>query len=250
MNKLMIASVGMLALAAVQPAASADLKAPVYKATAPIAFSWSGCYFGTHIGGVWASKDWTDRTPGSTTFGQSYGSHDANGWLGGLQTGCNYQIGQIVFGIQADYAWVDADGSNANLIQVNQADHSHVKSLVSVTGRVGYAWDRFLGYVKGGGAWERDNYDFYVPATGATVSTASEQRRGGWTVGVGGEFAFTSNVTAFIEYDYYDFGTQSSTFVTVTSVVDRTADIQERKSVVKGGLNFKFDWSVPVIAKY
>ena len=25
---------------------------------------------------------------------------------------------------------------------------------------VGYAWDRFLGYVKGGGAWERDEYTF------------------------------------------------------------------------------------------
>jgi hypothetical protein len=30
---------------------------------------------------------------------------------------------------------------------------SNTKSLASVTGRVGYAWDRFLGYVKGGGAF-------------------------------------------------------------------------------------------------
>jgi hypothetical protein len=31
-----------------------------------------------------------------------------------------------------------------------------VGSQVPVTGCIGYAWDRFLGYVKGGGAWERD----------------------------------------------------------------------------------------------
>ena len=33
-----------------------------------------------------------------------------------------------------------------------------VKSLASVTGRVGYVWDRFLGYVSGGLDWERDDY--------------------------------------------------------------------------------------------
>jgi len=106
-------------------------------------------------------------------------------------------MGQVVFGVQADYAWADADGRSPNLIQTAQGLHTHIKSLVSVTGRVGYAWERLLGYVKGGGAWERDNYDFYVPATGATISTASDQRRGGWTVGIGGEYVFTNQAVLF-----------------------------------------------------
>ena len=58
------------------------------------------------------------RRTGTTriTFlvGQTLGSHDANGWLGGAQVGCNYQVGGWVFGIQGDYAWTDASGSSAS----------------------------------------------------------------------------------------------------------------------------------------
>ena len=47
----------------------------------------------------------------------------------------------------------NASGTAADASFVGGTDHSNVKSLASVTGRVGYTWDRFLGYVKGGGAW-------------------------------------------------------------------------------------------------
>ena len=59
----------------------------------------------------------------------------------------------------------------------------------SVTGRIGYAWDRFLGYVKGGGAWERDETHFNdFPA----ALRYGQRDRSGWTIGVGGEYAFTN----------------------------------------------------------
>jgi len=50
--------------------------------------------------------------------------------------------------------------------------------LASVTGRIGYAWDRFLGYVKLGGAFQRSTYSLLV--AGLTGATASETRFG-WT---------------------------------------------------------------------
>ena len=68
------------------------------------------------------------------------------------------------------------------------------------------------------------------------------------TVGVGLEYAFTRNLTAFAEYDYYDFGTRSNTFTTVVPSTVLT-DIRERKSVIRGGLNFRWGYG-PVIAKY
>jgi opacity protein-like surface antigen len=61
------------------------------------------------------------------------------------------------------------------------------------------------------------------------------QRRIGWTVGVGGEYAFTNYLSAFVEYDYYGFGTRDITFNDGTIV-----GIQDRKSVVKAGLNFRW----------
>jgi hypothetical protein len=74
--------------------------------------------------------------------------------------------------------------------------------LASVTGRIGYGWDRFLGYVKAGGAWENADYNGLASATGLVVSTTSATF-GGWTVGIGGEYAFTDWLSGFVEYDYY-----------------------------------------------
>src|SRR5262245_42460220 len=69
-------------------AIAADMRAPVYKAQPPIvpAWSWTGCYAGAHAGGLWArSDDWVVRTPGAAFYGRSLGSHDVDGWLGGVQ---------------------------------------------------------------------------------------------------------------------------------------------------------------------
>jgi outer membrane immunogenic protein len=247
MKKLFIAGIAAAAFCGA-PAIAADMpvKAPAPMAAIP-AFSWTGCYVGGNVGGLIANKRWVNATPGAFN-GLEIGSHDASNWLGGLQAGCNYQFaGGWVIGIQGDYDWTDAKGNNADLIAIGFIDQSRIRSLASVTGRVGYAWDRFLGYVKGGGAWERDDYAVFNPA-GAIAATASETR-GGWTVGIGGEYAFTDWLTGFVEYDYYDFGTRTNTFITPAGGTFGFADIREHKSVVKVGLNWKFGGWGPVIAK-
>src|SRR5712692_797939 len=93
MKKFLLTSVALSALVA-GPAMAADLavRAPIYKAPPPVPvyFTWTGCYVGGHVGGLWARKDWEHRTPGF--FGLSGGSHDADSWLGGVQAGCDYQF--------------------------------------------------------------------------------------------------------------------------------------------------------------
>src|SRR5262249_1371221 len=145
--------------------------------------------------------------------GVSFGSHDADSGLGGFQGGCNYQVGGWVVGIQGDYAWTDARGDNINtaLMQGPLRDQSRIQELFSVKGLSVYSWDRWLGYVKGGGGWEGDNYDVLSVITGVVQASAAETR-GGWTIGVGAEYAFTNWLSAFAEYDYYDFGTRTNTF--------------------------------------
>jgi outer membrane immunogenic protein len=232
-------------------AADLRVKAPLYKAPPPIElFSWTGCYVGGHVGGLWARKEWINADARLAPLGISYGSHDADSVLGGFQGGCNYQVGSWVFGIQGDYAWTDARGDNVNavLMQGQLRDQSRIRSLASVTGRVGYAWDRFLGYVKGGGAWERDNYDV-LSVIGGVVQASAAETRGGWTVGIGAEYAFSNWLSAFAEYDYYDFGTRSNIFTFPNGGVATTIDIKETKSVFKVGLNARWGWG-PVIAKY
>jgi outer membrane immunogenic protein len=238
MKKLLLTSAAMLALfGGTASAADLAVRAPAYRAPPPVyVFSWTGCYIGGNVGGVWIRKDETLVTPfGAAVAGTDFGSHDADSVIGGVQAGCNYQVGGWVFGIQGDYDWTDASGSHVNPRFPTWTDASKTKSLASVTGRVGYAWDRLLGYVKGGGAWERDDYTITAPFG---IATASETR-GGWTVGVGLEYAFTNWLTGFVEYDYYGFGTRTNAFVTPAGV-PFSIDIKENKNVVKVGLNWKF----------
>jgi outer membrane immunogenic protein len=238
MKKLLLASAAMLALfGGTATAADLSVRAPVYRAPPPVyVFSWTGCYVGGNVGGVWIRKDETLTTAfGPAVAGTAFGSHDADSVIGGVQAGCNYQVGGWVFGIQGDYDWTDASGSHVNPAIPTWTHNSNTKSLASVTGRVGYAWDRLLGYVKGGGAWERDEYTITAPFGIASTS----ETRSGWTVGVGLEYAFTNWLTGFVEYDYYDFGTRSNAFVTPAGT-PFSIDVKETKNLVKVGLNWKF----------
>jgi outer membrane immunogenic protein len=249
MKKFLLAGVAVSALFG-GSAVAADLArpAPVY-APPPVLvplFTWTGCYVGGNVGGVWASRDWTDQTLLSPTFGVDLGSNTASGAIGGLQGGCNYQVGAWVFGIQGDYDWTNANQTNTPAAFATffpgLATYDKLKSLASVTGRVGYSWDRFLAYVKAGGAWEQSDYSLVF--AGLAAATVSETR-GGWTVGVGGEYAFLNWLTGFVEYDYYGFGNNGNAFLCSAAVcgglpVAAAANIKTNINVIKAGLNFKF----------
>jgi outer membrane immunogenic protein len=240
MQKILLAAtiiVSVVSGSALAADMSQPRPAPVYSkapAVMPM-YSWTGCYIGGNGGGLFAKKDWTIA---GTAFAQS--SVNINSWVAGAQLGCNYQMGAVVLGIQGDYDWSNGSASagDAAFLPVVVMDQSSIKSLASVTGRVGYAWDRFLFYGKGGGAWVKDNYSETATAFGIAI-TASETRTG-WTAGVGGEYAFTDWLNGFVEYDYYGFGTKTNTFTVAGVFVGNVTDIKQTVSVAKGGFNIKF----------
>src|SRR4249920_2630094 len=145
MKKLLLAGTALAALAA-GSANAADLArpVPVYRAPPPVVsyFTWTGCYVGGNGGGLWARKDWSNdiAIPGLGAFpavpaGASFSSHDVNGGVGGIQGGCNYQVGSWVFGIQGDYDWTNINSNVANAIPAAVAfgltDNAQFKSLAS-----------------------------------------------------------------------------------------------------------------------
>jgi outer membrane immunogenic protein len=83
------------------------------------------------------------------------------------------------------------------------------------------------------------------------TADSSSQWRTGWTFGAGVEYAFAQNWSAFLEYDFLDFGSKSTNSTHVLSlpnnippslVIPIQATASERFNVVKAGLNYRFDW--------
>jgi outer membrane immunogenic protein len=211
------------------PAQAADMstrgpaKAPAY---APVPyFNWSGFYFGLNGGGAWGNSSHTDVNLGNAT-----GEFGISGGLIGGTLGFNYQVGSWVWGLEGDLDWAKIHGRSGAINGVNY--DSYLQWLSTVRGRVGFAFDRFLPYVTGGLAAG----DVKGTVTGPVTILSGTNTQTGWTVGAGLEYAFTPSLSAKAEYLYVDLG--SSTPV--------PGDNVELKShVVRGGLNWRFNWDGP-----
>ncbi len=208
---------------------------------APPGVSWTGCHVGGHAGGAWGRSDkWIPRTPGAAFDGVSLGGHAVDGFIGGVQAGCDYQLANgVVLGAGGSYGWTHADGTHASTRETGVFYHSEVEALTALTGRLGYAFDNLLVYVEGGAAWER--VDYAAATTQIGTAYRASDTRDGWTVGAGGEVAISERVSAFVEYAYYDFGTDRITLEPQYSFLPTAfVDIEDTANVVRAGVNLRF----------
>lgn len=268
---------------------AADL--PSFKAPPPPpppAFSWTGFYIGVNAGGHWGGPltafSATDfPAPGGLPGGLGfllyngyfplYGPSAPSGFIGGGQIGYNYQYGQFVVGLQADFNGMTGDtklatftGNDATVpIAIAQSINQHIDWFGTVLGRVGWTpMDRLLIYGAGGWAFGHSAMSFTQAAPGANppfAAYASGSGNSGWAAGGGVEYAWTNNWTTKIEYLRYDLGTSTATTyfiypaidgVTLDSFSTMTARTHHTGNIVRAGVNYKFDWDVlgPVVAKY
>ena len=166
---------------------------------------------------------------------------DTDGFLGGGQIGCDYQFApNWVVGVEGNFSWADISGSSTfpGGITPGATVTAEAKTdwLVSVTGRLGYAWDHWLLYAKGGAAWAHDKY-----AIGTYLGTwAASETRSGWTVGGGLEWAFADNWSTKLEYQFYDFGNRDLTFVSPGLSEPDVENVKQQIQTVKFGLNYRF----------
>jgi outer membrane immunogenic protein len=241
------------------PAGAADLprKAPAYVPPAPPPFTWTGFYGGIHAGWGWSdtSADIVGNVGGLTVFDPASLGLNSNGVVGGIQVGYNWQFApNWVLGIEGDISGTGIHDTvvgpgvtigGVPLLGLNHFAERDIKWLASIRGRLGFAADRWLLYVTGGGAWGGFDFTFGpdLGVFGGPGLLTGDKTRSGWTVGGGVEYAFTNNWTGRIEYLFYDLGdiTNTRTFLIggVTPLTTTTA-VDTQINVVRLGVNYKF----------
>ncbi len=219
------------------PAFAADMLTSV-PAKAPVAariFSWTGFYAGVHGGGAWSK--WTGIDPTDPTA--AWTSTTASGGVVGGQIGGNYQIGNVVLGLEGTGAWssltVNAGGpfaGGAGFTLSLKNDY-----IASVAGRLGVAFDRVLLYAKGGAAFTRDRYSGN-DGLGGTVSGTFN--RTGWLAGGGVEWMFMPNWSVRAEYNYMGFGTITEQLTTTGNLAATPANVKLNIQTGTVGLNYHF----------
>jgi outer membrane immunogenic protein len=214
-------------------------------------------------------------------------------FIGGFQAGYNWQFAPAyVAGIEADIQWTNRNGNtgslatavgpfpfagSAEVLTTQITSSKQLDYLGTVRGRFGFlATPTLLLYATGGLAYGQVQVhtiiaqsnndcvffpgDCLQPAAGATGSFT--QTRAGRTVGGGLEWMFLQNLSAKVEYLYYDLGSvtvPNSALVTTNgtfagaggpAVIASLSSTRFTGNIVRFGLNYKFGYAAaPAVYK-
>jgi outer membrane immunogenic protein len=260
LRRVLLASVGAVALAGTAFAADLPTRAPppVYVPPVPI-FTWTGFYVGGDIGYAWGTVN--------ANAGDSLGdfrslSFSDSGVIGGGHVGYNLQLSQWVIGLEGD-----VDGSSLKksasgdlvvpaLLQQGVFFNGIIPATVntsldiqgSIRGRLGYAWDRVLLFATGGASFGGFKTTLETP-----FAFASRQNtRVGWTVGGGLEYAVTNNWSLRAEYRYTKYGNNTIFASGAFGAIGGFANAKFEENRVTVGASYKFETAAPapIVAKY
>ncbi len=215
MKKILLAGSALVAALSIAPVANAA-------DVTPVGYDWTGFYLGANAGVAWNNssadgdfyfdgdriKDVENRIDG-----------DQAAFTGGALIGYNYQMDQIVLGVEADINYLGFSDDNKRSIEIDHgpfdAGFNSKSSLEAdwfgtIRGRLGFAIDNVLLYGTGGLAYghAEANSRVNVTVNGDTVDSwkgSADDTNWGWTLGGGMEYGI-SNWSLGLEYLYVDLG--------------------------------------------
>jgi len=223
----------VIGLIAANAAPAADLPIQVRKAPAlALAYDWTGMYVGGHLGAAFSYRNWTLVDGALSEAGDA-------AMIGG-QLGLNYQLGRWVVGAEGDVSWGNLKDENLCPDGTNTC-WTRQTWLATITGRLGYALDPALFYVKGGAAFTHADH-FKTAQIPSVLDESAGSRRSGWTVGAGMEYALWRSWTLKLEYDYLNFGSRTLAMTNIASgAFAENVAIRQTAHEVKLGLNYLFN---------
>jgi outer membrane immunogenic protein len=242
-RKSVLASASIGALALATGAQAADLGArPLTKAPPaplPPSWTWTGFYVGGNIGGAEAHSSITNDPATSNPWLVGDTSANRGGVIGGLQAGFNYQMANVVAGVEADIDWASLNSSVAALSGAGPGRDTYntkIDTVATVRGRLGLAFDRLLLYGTGGWAFAKVKdqlVDTVFPFTATPSSSVN-----GWTAGGGIEYAFADHWTAKAEYLHVGFPDRTA-FSSLPGL-GYAFTFKDSLDIGRVGINYKF----------
>jgi outer membrane immunogenic protein len=269
MNRVVLATAALMALAAAIPAHAAEVYGgaiPPDFFTAPPAFAparaynWTGVYIGINAGGAWGSSNWASTPWLATPMDGSYSL--AGGQIGGT-LGYNLQAGttSFVLGGEVDLAWSSVKGSTpafaAQVVSFNPVTGTPLITstpgcfpnceisnpwLATARLRFGYSFDWILPYVTAGVAVGRLEAN-----TAGTPLGRQSANNLGWTVGAGVEIVISGPWSAKVEFLHADLNGFScdmacgklSSFDTAGNIVPGGIHVNASENIIRAGLNLR-----------
>jgi outer membrane immunogenic protein len=162
---------------------------------------WSGAHWGISGGLGWGTSDMRNN------FGIDTGNYDLRGGLIGLTGGYNWQLANIILGVEADASLSTIKGSTLKFC--GSGCQTDLRWLGTLRAKAGYPIGKFMPYATGGLAIGD------VKASVATLPDHSKTQVG-WTAGAGLAYAFTTGFSVKAEYLYTDLGSFSFSGTGVT----------------------------------
>ena len=245
-------------------------------ATPKSTYDWTGVYVGGFVGGASGANGTNSvnrslTAPGFDLSGyntSSSSNYSTNGsFMGGGTVGYNWAIPKTSFlvSLEGEYGYVGMSGSSQSQATASAlASSTQNKTTIGsdygyglVGGRLGYALDRSLFYVKSGAVFTQvkttqstaTNIDGFYADNFSTPTANSGGTTTGYAIGGGVEYAPTwynnKNMTLKVEYLYFGIptsynsnaeGTADTTAIPLQSYHNSKGGI----STAKIGVNYKF----------
>jgi outer membrane immunogenic protein len=222
-------------------------------------YNWTGFYVGINGGGAWSPDRniFVNETFNNAPFFDgAFGSRSVQGGFGGAQLGYRSQHGPWVFGGEFDAQGGSINGRSREIVtpylsagnSITFRTNECTDFISTLTGRVGYAFDRTLIYATAGGAVANTNIRINMMDTfGFDAAARSKGLRGGYAVGGGVEYGVSGNWSLRAEYQYIDLGNALISAREFLGPVPSASNIYSTNrinySTFQVGVDYKFDGS-------
>lgn len=183
------------------------------------ATDWTGVYLGVHGGYGRGNTNWTFPFDEyyNTFPGQGF-STDPDGAVFGGHLTLDYQFGSFVVGVEGSFSGTTVEQDRTGpvaFVYPNDQYQTRIDNLAIVAGRLGYAFDNWLLYAKGGYATAQVSLHALSGPPGGGVTAFTKDRHDGWTAGAGVAYMIAPGVVFGIEYDFVELDAERHSTRTV-----------------------------------